>query len=587
MALARRCWPLLVLALGALLPMARVLAGPRSLLVGTELSDVYKHAWAFWHVTETLGWPRTTALNHPDGGLFLDMMWAPALLMLPVTAVGGAVLSANLWMWLSLWLVGACTWWLARELVGDGAGALLGGLAAQTATPLLGYPMLSGVHERLGVWVFPLVVLMLLRIRDRGGIWEVAVAAGGLGFVALGCQAYGLYAGGLLLMGLPLWLGHPRDWLPRLKRLAPVGLALLLVMGAVYAVSYTLTTDPESLVPQPGRLGEGPKLILDAATVGGLLDPRVAASVQPTLGGDELYVLTYLGWMGLGLALVGAALARGGRRWDVRGLTALALLMALQSLGPHFQVGAQHFVNPLFVAMAAVIPHYGSNPPVWQNVLAVAPLLAPGIAAAIERAPRGSWALAGLAWVAIVAERAATLPVAFPLPVTAAEVAEPYAAIVEEGAVAEVPRIYRDLTTAHGSLFISQTAHERPVPHTINIGASPWDSYAPLARGVARDWGEAVACLNGAGYRYLVVHRDHFSGQSAAAEAIDGLSRAASVVADDGVVAVFDLGPVPGETTHAGPALSRSSMELVQQGLAGRPLRVGDLRPDWTRCPAR
>jgi hypothetical protein len=573
---------LVILAVGALIPMVRVLPGPHRLLVGTELSDVYKHTWSFWHTLNSWGLPRTDALNGPDGGVLLDLMWGPSLLMAPVTAVFGPVLAANLWMWISLTAVGAAAWWLARELVGDGPGAVLGGLAAQTATPLLGYPMLSGVHERLGVWLFPVLIVCVLRARDQGG-WKPAVmGAAALFWVTLGCQAYGLYAAGMLVLALPLWLGHPREWVGRLKRLAPTGAGLLVAAGAAYALSAWLTVHPESLIPQPGRLdGDGPKLMLESASLAGLFNPSVARSVQPTLGGDELYVLTYVGWASIALAVVGSVLHKGEHRWAVRGVTGLALGMALFALGPRFQIGGQHFMNPVFVGVAAVIPHYGSNPPVWQHVLATASLLAPGLACAVHALPKLRWVGAGVALVLVGAERVATLPVAFPLPVTDAVVPDVYDAVVEPGGVVEIPRLYQDYSTTHGSLFLAQTRHRRPVPHTIDIGHSPWDTYLPVARGMANDWGAAGDCMRSAGFRYVVVHRDHYAQPELADRAIRGLGQP---VADDGVVAVFDLGPIPETPLSAGPPVPRTSMELVEQGIAGRPIQ--HMQPAWLACPA-
>ena len=576
----------LLLGLGALLPLLRVLPDPTHRLPGTELSDVFKHTWSYWHATQVLGSPRTELLNHSEGGLLLDLMWGPSLLMSPITALLGPVLAANLWIWLSLTMVGLASWYLARQLVGEGPGALLGGLAAQTALPLMGYPLLSGVHERLAVWLFPVLVSCLFVARERGG-WRAPLIAGlSLFWVTLGCQAYGLYAAGMLLLGLPLWLGHPRRWWHRFKRLAPTGLALLAAAGLAFWLCWSLTVHPEALVPQPGRLsGEGPRLVLESASLAAMLNPAVARATQPTLGGDELYVLSYLGWASLILAVVGSALHRGERRWWVRGSTALALLMALFALGPRFTVGGQGFMDPLFLAVAALLPYYGENPPVWQHVLAVAPLLAPGLAAAVQALPRWRWPAVVAALALILAERAWAFPKSLVLPVAEARVPALYEAIGEEGAVAEVPRFYLDHTTTHGGLFLAQTVHEQPVSFTIDIGHSPWDSYLPLARGVSGDWRQATSCLREAGFRYLVLHRDHYSRSEQAERALSELARHATLLKDDGTRALFDLGPATGPLRLAGPPVSRSSMELVGSGLIGRP--VDRIEPAWERCPAQ
>ena len=97
----------LCLGVAAAVPLLHVLLAPTTSLPGSELGDVYKHAWSYWHCLAQGGaWPETSSLNAPAGGRLLDVMLAPALLMAPVTVLLGPVFSANLWVWLSLWAVG-------------------------------------------------------------------------------------------------------------------------------------------------------------------------------------------------------------------------------------------------------------------------------------------------------------------------------------------------------------------------------------------------------------------------------------------------------------------------------------------------
>ena len=92
-----------LLLFGALLPVLGVLGSPGERLVGTELGDVYKHAWSFWHTPHALGtWPWTEALNAPGGGRLWDVMLLPSLVMVPVTSLAGPVFASNVWVVVSL-----------------------------------------------------------------------------------------------------------------------------------------------------------------------------------------------------------------------------------------------------------------------------------------------------------------------------------------------------------------------------------------------------------------------------------------------------------------------------------------------------
>ena len=159
-----------LLILGALLPLLGVLVDPAGRLPGTELGDVYKHAWSYWHTPHAIGaWPWTDSLNAPGGGVLWDVMLFPSLLMAPVDWIAGPVFTANLWVFFSLLLVGFCTAGFLRAIGASDLLAALGGFLAQGSPYLYGYPLYSGVHERLAVWVFPLLLWCVIRIQQQGG----------------------------------------------------------------------------------------------------------------------------------------------------------------------------------------------------------------------------------------------------------------------------------------------------------------------------------------------------------------------------------------------------------------------------------
>ncbi|MEE2751785.1 MAG: hypothetical protein VX519_10175, partial [Myxococcota bacterium] len=294
---------LVLLGVGAAIPLLRVLPRPTELLPGSALGDVYKHAWSYWHLlaqVEAGGWPWTDFLNAPGGGRLLDVMLAPALVMAPICAVLGTIATANLFVWVSLFGVAVATWALARELTESRAGALIAGLLATWAPYLAGYPLFSGVHERLAIWISPLVVLASIRVARSGSVRWGAAACAAMAMVGLSCAVYGLWS--LLLFGgvSAVLLGPAQTRALRARRLAGLGVGFLVVLGAAFLLARGITHDSWSLSPQPGRmslgLGVGPQA-MDVATLGEMFWPWTAASQQPVDSGDVLLQITYLGWV--------------------------------------------------------------------------------------------------------------------------------------------------------------------------------------------------------------------------------------------------------------------------------------------------
>ena len=232
------------LAAGATVPLLGVLSDPLSTMPGSPRSDLPKHIWSYWHTLHHLSsWPETTAIGTPYGGEFLDVMLVPGILMAPVTAMLGPVVAANLWVWLSVFGVGAATAALAHRVVGSERSAVVAGLIAQAAPYLAGYGLGSGVHERLAIWVFPVVWLGLLSWRDQGRIQALVGLALGLFVATVGCQVYGVFTLCMLILGLPWW------W-PGVRRIVPALAAVGLPLLAALAVVRGPTVSSRSLVPQ-------------------------------------------------------------------------------------------------------------------------------------------------------------------------------------------------------------------------------------------------------------------------------------------------------------------------------------------------
>lgn len=549
------------LAAGATVPLLGVLSDPLSTMPGSPRSDLPKHIWSYWHTLHHLSsWPETTAIGTPYGGEFLDVMLVPGILMAPVTAMLGPVAAANLWVWLSVFGVGAATAALAHRVVGSERSAVVAGLIAQAAPYLAGYGLGSGVHERLAIWVFPVVWLGLLSWRDQGRIQALVGLSLGLFVATVGCQVYGVFTLCMLILGLPWW------W-PGVRRIVPALAAVGLPLLAALAVVRGPTVSARSLVPQHGRLDFWPGMPsinrIESKTVRDLLDPFWVAQQDVIEGGDELYMLAYVGWAVFLAALVGAWRLRG----TVAGFAAVGVAMASVSVGAVVQVGGTLHWNPVYVFFSYTLPVFRTIPVAWQAMGAVVPLLAVAASAAVDRA-RGPW-IPGALVLLVMLERFVVVPVPWVLVGTDTTVSSAYDAV--DGPVLEVPRIYRDTTLTPGEIFLAQLAHGQDIAITINAGTVPFDRHLPTVRGVSSDWRRDAACWARYGFRNVVVHRDWLSTSVDGDALVRGLAQAVGApVADDGVVAVFQL---PATEPPATPwRLMRGTIEvLMDGGMVGGP----------------
>ena len=402
---------LFLLGLGASLPLAGVLPHLSSVLPGSELGDVYKHAWSYSHLLAEGGnWPHSTWLNAPAGGVLLDVMLGPALLMAPVGLLAGPVVAANLWVWLSFFAIGACTAALAYALFDSKEGGLLAGLLAQQAPYLAGYPLFSGVHERLAAWFFPLLLLCAWRLREGAGRkWGVLALASAV-LVTFSCAVYALWGGLMLVLCLPLLKGESGGGT---RRLLPWGLGYSAVLGLGYAVARGVTYHPQTLSPQPGRLDLGLGVRVqeqDVASLGELLNPFTVAAQQPVDSGDQLLEICYLSWVLIGVALLGLRSLRGSRTLKV--LLGTGGLFALLSMGAVADFGLFQVPNLPYLLLAWLVPMYGRIPVPFQQLAVVTPLLALGAAAWVSTLvpARRMWAVGGV-FVLCLVERTLVLPV--------------------------------------------------------------------------------------------------------------------------------------------------------------------------------
>ncbi|MFM9125219.1 MAG: hypothetical protein ACKOSO_08770, partial [Actinomycetota bacterium] len=231
----RRLEPPLVLlgyVLASLVLIGRhVLRAPADAVVGSFGADQGFFAWSLVHWVEVLRLAQTPFLtDRIDAPVGFNLAWAttipgPALLLAPVTALAGPLVSYNALALAAPALAAWTAYLLARHLTGDPVAAILGGWAFGFSSYLLGQT-LNHVNLAL-VWALPLIVLVAVRLikgsvrRPRGVLalaalvglqyltfTEVAATATLVGALALGLAVAlgGAELRGRIVRALP-WLG--------------------------------------------------------------------------------------------------------------------------------------------------------------------------------------------------------------------------------------------------------------------------------------------------------------------------------------------------------------------------------------------
>ena len=359
-------------------------------------------------------WPHAVAegLNP----LFTEFLWAPSgvslayvttmpgpsLLMWPVTALFGPLVSLNLLTVAAPPLAGWAAFLLCRKVTGSFwpslAGGYLFGFSTYVVYQLTGHPNLSLVFP------VPLAVYLILR-RVEGSVGPLTFV---LGMAAILAGLFSIFIelfatislfGGLALLGAVL-LG-PYDL--RRPLLRTVGL-----LAAAYALAI-LVVSPYLLVAARERPSE-PIRNLEKASVDllGFVVPR-----QNTVLGDRFLEITddftapLIGdsaYLGIPLVAILVAFAVTGRRW--RGtwlLLGLALVTAVASLGPALKIRGRPVADLPWRLVEPIPLIHNALPDRFTMYLA----LTVSVIVAVWLAMRpGSW----IRWTAVVLAAVAILP---------------------------------------------------------------------------------------------------------------------------------------------------------------------------------
>jgi hypothetical protein len=344
-----------------------VALGLGSVVPGADRTELWTTLWSLDFVANALAEGRvpleTGLLSFPDGGYILVDDPLGALLVAPVTLLGGVNLALTVLVWLQIGFAGVMAHSFAREWLNWRAGrqpqarsgaAWVAGLGFCTA-PIL----LSAVHNGeaaaigggWGAWA----AWMCWRAAAHGGRRRLELAVAALAMTALGGWTATVtafcFAAALALVGAGEGL---RVHLRTRVLVLVLGLAVVVPLRTVLeqAGSGGQSIRPAPSADQAAALRRGPA---SAELAGYLLpgDPK-----RPSVGADDRRVQRhYLGWSLIGLAALGLVRRRRG---------AGAVLLAgsaglVLSLGPVLLHGGE----PVFLAGKKVVP----LPYVWLESL--------------------------------------------------------------------------------------------------------------------------------------------------------------------------------------------------------------------------
>lgn len=336
-------------ALVATWPMA---IDPFGGLVGHPGNDVWNHVWGYWWVKDQVeqGYlPLVTDLLHFPGSsrlFFIDTFGA--LWTLPVQLLFGPVAAYNTAIFVGFWLAGFATWLLCRhvcnERFGKGELPALVGAAAVSFSPHLMAQAYNGISETITAGTLALATLATLRLVERPGLRTGVLAALAGALCMLSNNYYGLFAvlgAGVLLVSTAVARWERVNWrgLP-LPTLLAAGLAGVLVAPALWLLATSLE-GPDAIVNRDPEFVWKQLITHNVTDLVSVFRPgKVYSPDLKALHGEDLLIVTYVGWSLLALAGVGLWSLR---RWRDRLPWVLWLgLFSLLMLGPYLNVAGEY-----------------------------------------------------------------------------------------------------------------------------------------------------------------------------------------------------------------------------------------------------
>lgn len=476
---------LVVTALVAVVVTWPLALDPTGGLAGHPGNDVWNHVWGYWWVAEELAagrLPLRTDLQHfPQSSRLFFIDTFGALISLPLQWLSGPVLAMNAVVIGCFWAAGMAAWGLARhvraELFGAGPDADRDALIASVAyatSPHLVAQAYNGITETLFAAGLPLATLGVLRLFDRPTVPRAVVAAGGMALCMLANFYYGLFAvvgSTLLLVVFALVRRERIRWAALPKALV---IAALVSGAAVLPVlmGFSASLDGEDAIVQRDPEFVWKSLVTHNITdvVSAFRPGKVYSPDLKVLHGEDLLIVTYLGWALLGLAAVG--LLRVKRWRDRLPWVAWCGVFALLMLGPYLYVDGAYVTLadrriPLpFLALFEGVPLFERISHPFRFVMGVQ--LGLGVLAAVGLGALPK-AVRYAAPLVVMVEALLLSPAPWPLPRSVGAMPEHVALLAEDpvpGAVLDLPISVANLERA---VFLYwQTGHGRPSPYALN-----------------------------------------------------------------------------------------------------------------------
>jgi hypothetical protein len=523
-----------------------VIVDPAGGMVGHPGNDAWNHIWGFWWFSDTWATTgrlpsHTLLLNYPDGGTLFFIDGVNALLSIPLQRFFDLPTTYNI-------LVAGCmawtafgAWCLAWHVLRDQVGAAVAAVVYGSSAHLLAQAY-NGITETINAGWIPLYVLMLLRLLERPRLSRGVALGVVMGLCALANFYYGLFAGILtaLVVIHRLAREHRRTrWRPFFG-FAALGAAvsLAMVLPVLNQLSATLDADDAMVSRDPQFVWESLLRhnitdVLCYLTPGRFYSPDLKANY-----GEDLLIVVYLGWVAIGLAVLGVVLRRRRRELGLWGWVFTVFLVL--SMGPYLHLDGEYLrfngrMIPLpFLPFFRAFPLFDRISHPFRFV--VPATLALGILAGhgarlllrgLHRPGRlaGGVVLCG----AVLIEVLLGSPAVWPIPRSDARVPSVYADLEGDGAVLDLPITVPNLERAVYTYY--QTTHGLPSPFGLN---------EPLPRRLRQnrltrflvfvesgrvmslprllpelDLVAGAAVLRASGYRYVVVHEELLPGPKA------------------------------------------------------------------------
>jgi len=373
--------------------------------------------WWPYALTHGLNPLYSASIGAPHG---FDLAWVTtipplALLMAPVTALAGPVVSFSLLVIAAIPVSGWAAFVLCRRLTGRFWASLAGGAVYGFSAYEMNH-IVSGQLNLAVSLLLPLMAYLVVRWRDGDTGSRAFVALMALA-LALQCylflETFAELTVALVLAfaaGLAVARRPDRAWIARLGGLVGIAYVISLVLAAPY-LAYALTHTPAAFSRSPA----GPSLKLAGLVVpwpGHTFGLGWLASAAADLPGPGLD-----GYIGVPLVILAVALAVAGwSRRFVRFLAVAIVVLIVVSLGPTLHVDAWTPVAHLPWGGLWNLPIARSAYP--ARFMVFAQLVLAVMTALWLAKPRGSWWTWGLRWALAVLALAAITANTPPLDLT-------------------------------------------------------------------------------------------------------------------------------------------------------------------------